>query len=155
MVMLLEIKLLVGATRSLLLFLVFFNKRLHALLGACLHMTYALWSWHSYSCWTQKEAYGEAPSDSSDDEEWSGKSTPTKDNEESEADSPAGKSLHPDSLHGSVDKKHGDLRSNGSNSATRKGHFGPVINQVQWNLFTIRQDQFNRTYHFTQLYFID
>ncbi|KAG2626343.1 hypothetical protein PVAP13_3KG348700 [Panicum virgatum] len=75
------------------------------------------------------EAYGEAPSDSSDDEEWSGKSTPTKDNKESEADSPAGKSLHPDSLHGSVDKKHGDLRSNGSNSATRKGHFGPVINQ--------------------------
>jgi hypothetical protein len=75
------------------------------------------------------EAYGEAPSDSSDDEEWSGKSTPTKGNEESEADSPAVKSLHPDSLQGSVDEKHGDLTSNGSNSATRKGHFGPVINQ--------------------------
>ncbi|RCV16915.1 hypothetical protein SETIT_3G176600v2 [Setaria italica] len=97
------------------------------------------------------EAYGEAPSNSSDDEEWSGKSTPRKGHEESEADSPAGKSsrstrivhhsdeltpqsaqksLHPDSLHGSVDEKHEDLTSNGSNSTSKKGHFGPVINQV-------------------------
>ncbi|XP_062180168.1 homeobox protein HOX1A-like isoform X2 [Phragmites australis] len=97
------------------------------------------------------EAYGKASSGSSDDEEWSGKSTPEKGNEEqSEADSSAGKSsrrrivhrgdeltpqsaqksLHPDSLHGSVDQKHGgDLTSKGSNSMTRKGQFGPAINQ--------------------------
>ncbi|AQK94822.1 homeobox1 [Zea mays] len=92
------------------------------------------------------EAYGEASSDSSDDEEWSGKNTPIiKSNEEGEANSPAGKgsrvvhhndelttqstkkSLH--SIHGSVDEKPGDLTSNGSNSTARKGHFGPVINQ--------------------------
>uniref|UniRef100_A0A0A9DPX6 Hox1b n=1 Tax=Arundo donax TaxID=35708 RepID=A0A0A9DPX6_ARUDO len=46
--------------------------------------------------WTTKklydEAYGNASSDSSDDEEWSGKSTPGKGNEEqSEADSSSGK----------------------------------------------------------------
>lgn len=106
---------------------------------------------YSYSCWTQKEAYGEASSDSSDDEEWSGKSTPRKGNEEDETDFPAGKgsrstrivhhsdvrtpqstkkSLNPDSLHGSVGEKHGDVTSNGSNSTARKGHFGSVINQV-------------------------
>lgn len=69
-----------------------------------------------------------------------------KSNDEGEAESPAGKSsrvvhrndelttqsteknLH--SLHGSVGKKHGDLTSNGSSNAARKGHFGPVINQV-------------------------
>ncbi|XP_062231902.1 homeobox protein HOX1A-like isoform X2 [Phragmites australis] len=97
------------------------------------------------------QAYGKASSDSSDDEEWSGKSTPEKGNEEqSEADSSAGKvsrsisivhhcdeftplssqkSLHHDSLHGSVDQKHGDLTSNGSDSTARKGQFGPIINQ--------------------------
>lgn len=95
------------------------------------------------------EEYGGASSDSSDDEEWSGKGTPRKGDEESEADSPAGKgsrstknlrrieehtpqssqkNLDPDSLHGSVDEKHGSLTSNGSNS-TRKGRFGPLINQ--------------------------
>ncbi|AQK87896.1 Putative homeodomain-like transcription factor superfamily protein [Zea mays] len=91
-----------------------------------------------------KEAYGEASSDSSDEEEWSGKNTPIKSNEEGEVGSPAGKgsrvahhnelttqntkeSLH--SLHGSVDEKHGDLTSNGSNIKDRKGHFGPVISQ--------------------------
>lgn len=90
------------------------------------------------------EAYGEASSDSSDEEEWSGKNTPIKSNEEGEVGSPAGKgsrvahhnelttqntkeSLH--SLHGSVDEKHGDLTSNGSNIKDRKGHFGPVISQ--------------------------
>jgi hypothetical protein len=119
------------------------------LFSACLHVR-SLFSDHDIflSCWTQKEAYGEASSDSSDDEEWSGKNTPIKSNEEGEADSPAGKgssvvhhnndlttqstkkSLH--SLHGSVDEKHGDLTSNGSNSTARKGHFGPVVNQVSF-----------------------
>uniref|UniRef100_A0A0A9GE96 Hox1a n=1 Tax=Arundo donax TaxID=35708 RepID=A0A0A9GE96_ARUDO len=96
------------------------------------------------------EAYSNASSDSSDDEEWSGKSTPEKGNEEQgEADSSAGKvsrtnivhhskeltpvstqkTLHPDSLHGSVDQKPVDLTSNGSNSTARKGQFGPIINQ--------------------------
>ncbi|KAL6609650.1 hypothetical protein ACP70R_039619 [Stipagrostis hirtigluma subsp. patula] len=97
------------------------------------------------------EAYGKASSDTSDDEEWSGKGTPEDSNEEqSEADSSAGegsrrttamddndeltpksakKSLHPDSLHGSVDQKHGgDHTSNGSNS-TRKGKFDPIVYQ--------------------------
>ncbi|XP_066362349.1 homeobox protein HOX1A-like [Miscanthus floridulus] len=101
------------------------------------------------------EAYGEASSDSSDDEEWSGKNTPIKSNEEGEADSPAGKgsrvvhhnnglttqstkkSLH--SLHGSVDEKHGDLTSNGSNSTARKGHFGPVVNQKLHEHFKTQQ----------------
>ncbi|CAL4894459.1 unnamed protein product [Urochloa decumbens] len=106
------------------------------------------------------DAYGEAPSDSSDDEEWSGKSTPRKGNEESEADSPAGKSsrstrivhhsdeltpqsaqksLHPDSLCGTVDEKHEDLTSNGSHSTSRKGHFGPVINQKLHEHFKTEQ----------------
>ncbi|KAF8719244.1 hypothetical protein HU200_023939 [Digitaria exilis] len=104
------------------------------------------------------EAYGEAPSDSSDDEEWSGKSTPRKGNGDSEADSPAGKgyrstriahqgdeltpqssakSLHPDLIHGSVDEKHGYLNSNSSNSTTRKGGFGPVISQKLHEHFKI------------------
>ncbi|CAN6327590.1 unnamed protein product [Urochloa humidicola] len=106
------------------------------------------------------DAYGEAPSDSSDDEEWSGKSTPRKGNEVSEADSPAGKnsrstrivhnsdgmtpqtapkSLHPGSLHGTIDEKHEDLTSNGSNSTSRKGHFGPVINQKLHEHFRTEQ----------------
>ncbi|WVZ99268.1 hypothetical protein U9M48_044596, partial [Paspalum notatum var. saurae] len=104
------------------------------------------------------EAYGGGASDSSDDEEWSGKSTPRKGNEES--DSPAGKgsrrtrnlhrcdehtperarkNLDPDSLHGSVDEKHGSLASNGSNSTTRKGHYGPVINQKLHEHFKTEQ----------------
>lgn len=40
------------------------------------------------------------------------------------------RSLH--SLRGSVDEKHGDLTSNGSNSAARKGQFGPVVSQVSF-----------------------
>ncbi|TVU20583.1 hypothetical protein EJB05_36797 [Eragrostis curvula] len=96
------------------------------------------------------ETYDKESSDSSDDEEWSGNSTPEKGNEEpgeAEANPSAVKSsrrtrvvpkndeltpqrVHPDSLHGSADQKSGgDLTSNGSNSTTRKGQFGPIINQ--------------------------
>uniref|UniRef100_A0A0A8Y1I0 Homeobox domain-containing protein n=1 Tax=Arundo donax TaxID=35708 RepID=A0A0A8Y1I0_ARUDO len=86
---------------------------------------------------------------------------PGKGNEEqSEADSSAGnfsgttrivhhseeltpvstrKSLRPDSLHGSVDQKHGDLISNGSNSTARKGQFGPIINQRLHEHFNTEQ----------------
>ncbi|XP_066366473.1 homeobox protein HOX1A [Miscanthus floridulus] len=101
------------------------------------------------------EAYGEASSDSSDDEEWSGKNTPIKSNEEGEADSPAGKGSRVahhnnelttqsskkrlQSLHGSVDEKNGDLTSNGSNSTARKGHFGPVVNQKLLEHFKTQQ----------------
>ncbi|KAL6851594.1 hypothetical protein ACP4OV_020158 [Aristida adscensionis] len=106
------------------------------------------------------EAYGKASSDTSDDEEWSGKSTSEKNNEEQgEADSSAGKGstrtravdasdeltpksarkgFHPGSLHGSVDKKHGDHTSNGSNN-TRKSHFGPEVNQRLHEHFKIEQ----------------
>ncbi|CAN6359454.1 unnamed protein product [Urochloa humidicola] len=79
------------------------------------------------------DAYGEAPSDSSDDEEWSGKSTPRKGNETAQ------KSSHPGSLHGTVDEKYEDLTSNGSNSTSRKGHFGPVINQKLHEHFKTEQ----------------
>lgn len=108
------------------------------------------------------EVYGEASSDSSDGEEWSGKSTPEKGNEEqSEADSFACKSfrrtgavhqsneltpqsarqsLHPDALHGSVSWQHtGELTSNGSNSTAQKRHFGPIINLRLHEHFKIDQ----------------
>ncbi|KAK3138249.1 hypothetical protein QOZ80_5AG0366390 [Eleusine coracana subsp. coracana] len=87
------------------------------------------------------EAYDKESSDSSDDEEWSGNSTPEKGNQElsgTEANSSAGKSSrktrvmpHSDELaHGFADQKcGGDLTSNGSNSTTRKGQFGPIVSQ--------------------------
>ncbi|KAF0918257.1 hypothetical protein E2562_023340 [Oryza meyeriana var. granulata] len=97
------------------------------------------------------EAYGKASSDSSDDEEWSGNSTPQKGNlEDSETDSLAespqrGKRLsrrapvrHQNNEHtpqnvrpgGSVsDQQTEVLCSNSNGSAARKRHFGPAINQ--------------------------
>ncbi|XP_073356654.1 homeobox protein HAZ1 isoform X1 [Aegilops tauschii subsp. strangulata] len=93
------------------------------------------------------DTYGEAPSESSDGDEWSGKSTLKEENEErNEVDSFARKSsrgtreVHPDGFHGLVNDQHaGGLTSDGSNSKAKKRHFGPVINERLNQYFTTDQ----------------
>uniref|UniRef100_A0ACD5T8G4 Uncharacterized protein n=1 Tax=Avena sativa TaxID=4498 RepID=A0ACD5T8G4_AVESA len=106
------------------------------------------------------DAYGEAPSDSSDSEDWSGKSTFKEDDEEkNEVESfarsrearvvqqnsecsprSARQSLHPDGFHGLVNGQHaGELTSDGSNSKTKKRQFGPIINERLNKQFTTDQ----------------
>ncbi|KAM0862295.1 hypothetical protein ACQ4PT_045357 [Festuca glaucescens] len=108
------------------------------------------------------DAYGDAPSDSSDGEEWSGKSTFKEDDEErNEVDSFARnssrgaravqqnsefspqstrQSLHPDGIHGLVNGLHaGEPTSDGSNSKAKKRQFGPIINEKLNKHFTIDQ----------------
>ncbi|KAL6614527.1 hypothetical protein ACP70R_036797 [Stipagrostis hirtigluma subsp. patula] len=89
------------------------------------------------------EAYGEESSNSSDDEEWSGKEK-LEDSETDESFRPA-KRLSRRASAGSPSNQHTPkserlcasvneqqskvLHSNGSSSTVRKGHFGPIINQ--------------------------
>ncbi|CAM0954547.1 unnamed protein product [Alopecurus aequalis] len=72
------------------------------------------------------DTYGEAPSDSSDGEEWSGKSAFKEDEEErNEVDSFARKS----SRGARAAQHNGELTSDGSNSKAKKKQFGPIINE--------------------------
>lgn len=106
----------------------------------------------TFSCGDLQEAYGKASSDSSDDEEWYGNSTPEKGNlEDSETDSLAespqgGKGFSrraPVRYHnnehtpqnvspgGSVSDQQTEVLCSNSNGSTAKNrHFGPAINQV-------------------------
>jgi hypothetical protein len=89
--------------------------------------------------WNLKESYGEESSSSTDDEEWSGKEKledsetdgSVRSTKQSSRRASAGHPINqhtPQSEHHYSEQQTEVLRSNGSNSASRR--FGPIIKQV-------------------------